>query len=226
MDQIRDAPAGADGFKYYTPKLLSVYDAFVLGFTNSLIWRCRSEHIVALYDRNISNRHLDVGPGTGYFLDRCRFPSRTPRLTLFDANRNCLDHAGERLKRYAPETRLGNLLAPLPFAPGSFRSVGISMVLHCLPGTMSQKGDILSRLAEATEPGGTVFGCTVLRLGVKHNLISARVMRKYNAMGSFSNLNDGAAGLAAELRRSLDDVELKIKGCVALFRGRAPERKQ
>ena len=225
MDQIRDAPVGADGFKYYTPKLLSVYDAFVLGFTNSLIWRCRSEHIVSLYDRHISNRHLDVGPGTGYFLDRCRFPSGTPRLTLLDANRNCLDHAGARLKRYAPEIRLGNLFDPLPFEPGTFRSVGISMVLHCIPGTMDQKGDILFRLAEATEPGGTVFGCTVLHGGVKQNLVSARLMRKYNDMGSFSNLNDDAAGLAAALRRSLDDVELKIKGCVALFRGRAPQRK-
>jgi hypothetical protein len=225
MDQIRDAPIGADGFKYYTPQLLAIYDALVLGFTNRLIWRCRSEHIVALYDRHVSDRHLDVGPGTGYFLDRCRFPSRAPRLTLFDANRNCLDHAGARLKRYAPETRLGNLLEPLPFARGAFRSVGISMVLHCIPATMSQKADIISRLAEATEPGGTVFGCTVLHGGVKQNLISARLMRKYNDMGSFSNLNDDAAGLTAALRSCLDDVELKIKGCVALFRGRAPERK-
>ena len=55
----------------YTPLTLKVYDWFVLGFSNRYLWRCPTSELEALYDRNVSAHHLDIGvrhrlfPGQG-----------------------------------------------------------------------------------------------------------------------------------------------------------------
>ena len=104
----------------YTPFLLRVYDVWVLGVSNRLAWRCPSRRLVEWYNRHVGRRHLDIGVGTGYFLDRCRFPDGPPqRLTLVDRNPNSLTWAAERVERYQPETFEADVLQPLP--PGSNR---------------------------------------------------------------------------------------------------------
>ena len=57
----------------YTPARLALYDLFILGVSCSLVWRCPRRHFLDLYDRHVGSPHLDVGVGTGFFLDRCRF---------------------------------------------------------------------------------------------------------------------------------------------------------
>lgn len=83
------------GQAVYSKSTLGIYDWFVVGFSNRLIWKCPSAHILALYDRHVTANHLDVGVGTGYFLDHCRFPSDHPRLGLMDLNQNCLEAAAD-----------------------------------------------------------------------------------------------------------------------------------
>ena len=55
------------GQAVYTKPMLAVYDLLVLGFSNRLVWRCPSKHILALYDRYVTANHLDVGVGTDIF---------------------------------------------------------------------------------------------------------------------------------------------------------------
>lgn len=62
------------GQAIYTKSVLAIYDFWVHGISNHLIWRCPAMHLQALYDRHVSLNHMDVGVGTGYFLDRCSFP--------------------------------------------------------------------------------------------------------------------------------------------------------
>ncbi len=87
------------GQAVYTKAVLGIYDFWVHGISNHLIWRCPTRHLRTLYDRHVTSNHMDVGVGTGYFLDRCSFPSSRPRLILVDANRNSLEVAGRRLHR-------------------------------------------------------------------------------------------------------------------------------
>lgn len=58
----------AKGAAAYTRTSLAVYDLFVLGFSNSFAWKCPSRVILEFNNRHVSDRHLDVGIGTGYFL--------------------------------------------------------------------------------------------------------------------------------------------------------------
>ena len=70
----------------YTKGLLSVYDLFALGISSRLVWKCPKKRALAHYNQHVSNNHLDVGPGTGYFRDHCHFSSNKPRIGLFDLN--------------------------------------------------------------------------------------------------------------------------------------------
>ncbi|MDW6058812.1 class I SAM-dependent methyltransferase [Streptomyces sp. FXJ1.4098] len=86
----------------YSRPLLALYDTLILGAVCRAVWRCPPEEMLALYDRHVSDRHLDIGPGTGYFLDRCRFPTRLPQITLVDLNPTVLATAQRRIARYGP----------------------------------------------------------------------------------------------------------------------------
>jgi ubiquinone/menaquinone biosynthesis C-methylase UbiE len=66
------------------------------------------------YNRHVGPRHLDMGVGTGWYLDRAAWPVARPEITLLDLNENSLSAAARRLARYAPETVQANVLEPLP----------------------------------------------------------------------------------------------------------------
>jgi hypothetical protein len=49
--------------------LLNAYDSLVLGPIARFVWRAPTTQLVERYRGHIRDRHLDVGPGTGYFLE-------------------------------------------------------------------------------------------------------------------------------------------------------------
>jgi SAM-dependent methyltransferase len=210
------------GQKQYTPAFLDhIYDRVVVGFSNRYVWRCRSAHIVALYDEHVTEAHLDVGPGTGYFLDRCTFGWPAPDITLLDLNPHVLDVAARRLVRYAPRTYQADLLEPLELQPASFGSIAATHVLHCVPGTMGEKAGILERLAALLRPGGVLFGTTVLAGGVPQTLLSRAHIAGLNREGIFSNRGDTLEGLRTELDARFADYALTTRGSLAIFEIRA-----
>ena len=67
---------GYRGQAEYTPWLLAIYDPFVLGFMARAVWRCPTPPVVDRYRHHLGHRHLDVGPGTGYFIEKPGYPPR------------------------------------------------------------------------------------------------------------------------------------------------------
>ncbi|HJZ87341.1 MAG TPA: class I SAM-dependent methyltransferase [Polyangia bacterium] len=212
----RDHPAWA-GQAVYTPGVLALYDFFVLGVSNRWVWRCPTEGLLALYDAHVSACHLEVGVGTGYFLDRCRFPTAHPAITLLDLNPTPLAKAARRIARFQPRTQIANLLEPLPLAPNSFDSIGLNYVLHCLPGTIASKAVALASLRALLRPGGVLFGSTLLGRGGERSLAARGLMALYNARGIFSNREDDQAGLERALGAHFGRFEIRLLGCGALF---------
>ena len=133
-----DEAAIAKAHAIYTPVMLSIYDVLVHGLSNRFAWRCPTRLLLDLYRSHLSADHLEAGVGTGFFLDRAA-PLRFDRLALVDINRHCLDRAGRRLARFNPALYQANLLAPIELDVAPFASVGLTYVLHCLPGRMSEK---------------------------------------------------------------------------------------
>ena len=213
-----DLPPGA---AIYGPVVLAAYDAFVLGFSNRCVWRCPTPRLLAHYDAHVSANHLDVGVGTGYFLDRCRFPAPDPALALLDLHPAALRWAGRRLRRYRPRAHLGDVLRPLELGGARFDSIGLNYVLHCLPGDLATKAAAFDHLAAVLNPGGVLFGATILGRGVPRNRLARALMTAYNRRGVFANVGDDAAGLERELGRRFRDLRVEVVGCVALFAARS-----
>ena len=207
------------GQAVFSRPVLALYDWLVLGVTCNLIWRCSPARTLAFYGRHLSANHLEVGVGTGFFLDRAAFPVRKPRVALLDLNPNCLERTARRIARYTPEIHRADLLAPLHL-PGRFDSIAINYVLHCLPGAFPEKGRVFAYLKGLLNPGGTLFGATLLSGGVPRSALARAFMRLYNRLRIFSNERDDLAGLEFALRQHLTDVRVEVAGCVALFSGR------
>lgn len=205
------------GQAVYTPKMLAIYDVLVLGLSNRWIWKCPTPRLLAHYDRHVSGNHLDVGVGTGYFLDRCRFPTEATRIALMDMNRDALQYAARRIARYEPETYVRNVLEPIDFDGAKFDSLGVNYLLHCLPGDMATKARSFDFLSPLMNPGAIVFGSTLLQGGVERSFAAQRLMAFYNSKGIFSNTQDDLETLTRELEKRFDAVSVETVGCAALF---------
>jgi 2-polyprenyl-3-methyl-5-hydroxy-6-metoxy-1,4-benzoquinol methylase len=209
------------GQAVYTKRTLAVYDFVVLTVSNQWFWRCPTSRLVDHYNKHITANHLDVGVGTGFFLDRCSFPSPEPRVGLMDLNPNTLRYASRRIARYQPETYRRNVLEPISLEERKFDSVGLNYLLHCLPGTIETKSVVFDHLIALMNPDGMLFGSTLLQGSVRRNWFARRLMDAYNKRGIFSNRNDDLEGLTTALRSRLRNFTIEVEGCAALFAGRA-----
>jgi SAM-dependent methyltransferase len=205
------------GQAVYTDRSLKYYDLFVLSISNRWIWKCPSRHLEELYNECVAARHLDIGVGTGYFLDRCRFPE-TPEITLLDLNEASLAAAAKRIEGYSPKTVTANVLEPLPLGERTFDSVGLNYLLHCIPGDLKSKGCVFDHLLPHLNPGGIVFGSTLLSHGVKRGFLARKLMAFYNRKGIFHNQQDSLTDLEESLNERFDDVRIDVIGSAALFR--------
>jgi SAM-dependent methyltransferase len=217
----RDDPA-YKGQRDYTRGFLVVYNAWVLGVAAKSIWRCPTPRLVEGYRQHIRDRHLDVGPGTGYFIEKSGLPAGS-RVTLVDPNRSVLAHASKRLRGFDVSAVEADVLKPLP-VDGPFDSAALHLVIHCLPGPMSRKAAAVANIAETLASDGVLFGASVLGMSGPQTRLSRGVLRAFNRQGGFDNLADSEAGLREILAASFEHVELDIVGSVAIFAATAPRR--
>ena len=204
----------------YTKQTLALYDLTVLAISNRLAWKCPTKRLLKHYNQMVTANHLDVGVGTGYFLDRCKFPSQTPRVALMDLNSNTLEFTSRRIARYNPKTYCRNILDPINLNVEKFDSVGINYVLHCVPGNLKTKSVALDYLKALMNPNAVLFGSTILQGGVSINWLAKRLMAIYNKKGIFSNQHDNFEDLKSALNQRFKDISVEVIGCVALFSGR------
>ena len=208
------------GQAIYTKRTLAGYDFIVLCVSNHFLWKCPTKRLIHHYNKHVTANHLDVGVGTGYFLDRCQFPSPAPRVALMDLNSNALEAASQRIMRYKPETYRRNVLESIPFDAEKFDSVGINYLLHCVPGTIESKSVVFDHLKTLMNPKGVLFGSTLLQGGVPRNRFARRLMDVYNRKRVFSNQHDDLEGLNRVLGKQLREVSVEVMGCAAVFAGR------
>lgn len=208
------------GQAVYTRRNLALYDWVVHGMSNRFCWECPAHRLEAHYNRYVSANHLDVGVGTGYFLDRCHFPSPSPRVALMDLNPGTLEFTSQRISRYRPERYVRNVLEPVEMDAPKFDSIGINYLLHCLPGTIETKGAVFDHMKSLMNPGAVLFGSTLLQSGVRRNGLARRLMNLYNKKGIFSNRQDDLDGLTLALNQRFGSVSVELIGCAALFSAR------
>jgi SAM-dependent methyltransferase len=213
-----NAPSAA----VYSPLVLKLYDWWVLGVSNRLAWECPTASVLLPFFReHMGARHLDVGVGTGYYLERAGIAPGA-ELTLLDLNENSLRAAAARSGVAATAVR-HDVTQPLP--PGMharFDSISMFYLLHCLPGSMLEKEAAIAGLKAGLAPGGVMYGATILGDAAGHNGFGRRLMEVYNRKGIFGNRADTLESLEAALGRHFGRVDVRRRGKVALFAAREP----
>ncbi len=215
----RDDPAYR-GQADYSRLLLRLYDPIVLGPVARYVWRCPAERLEAGYRLHIRSPHLDIGPGTGAFIERSGLPDRSP-VTLLDPNPNVLAVATRRLRRLDVTAVEADVLKPPP-VDGPFTSAAMNLVIHCLPGPHARKATAVANVAAVLAPDGHLFGSTVLGETGPQTALSRTVLRAFNRRGAFDNLDDSAGSLRSILEASFDDVKIQTIGSIATFLATGP----
>ena len=173
-----------------------------------------------LYRTRIRDRHLDVGPGTGYLIDHSGIPDGR-HVTIVDPNPNVLRHATRRLHRLNVTAVEADVLKPLP-VDGPFDSAALSLVIHCLPGPLTRKAAAIANIAAVLAPDGVLFGASVLGRSGQHTWLGRRVLAAFNRRGAFDNLDDSEEGLREILAASFEYVEMETYRSVAVFSASKP----
>ncbi len=190
-------------------------------FYDRLAWGCTTGKIIAFNNEHISARHLDISGGNGNLLDKCVLPSPEPLIALAGPNAGNLKRAAQRLQDYNPTIQVINPLKPFWIRPGSFESIGMTALLHTLPGDLRSKSVVFQHIKPLlSRSGGVVFGTTILGKGVIHNPLGRALMLINNARGVFGNHWDTPWDLEAALKTHFHTYELHIEGSVALFSGK------
>jgi len=215
----REDPA-YKGQREYTRLLLNLYDPLVLGPIARFVWRCPTSGLLERYREHIRDRHLDVGPGTGYFLERSGLPEGS-RVTILDPNANVRRHVSRRLRHLDVTAVEADVLKPLP-VNGPFDSAALHLVIHCLPGPLSRKAGAVANVAAVLAPDGVLFGASVLGTSGRHTWPARRMLAAFNRQGGFDNLDDTEDGLHGILAASFDHVDLETVGSIAIFAATGP----
>ena len=209
------------GQAIYTPLMLKIYDLWVLDISNSWIWRCSKKVQLKQFHQYVSTNHLDIGVGTGYYLKQCSWPDNA-KLTLMDLNPNCLEMAKNLPQNLKPNLYLHDVFKLDPALSNQFSSISMNYLLHCLPGNMNIKSEAIANAVSMLQPGGILFGATILADKPLHTKMSQRLCAFYNEKGVFSNTEDTLEALKTALAQHVTEVEVKVVGCVALFHGKRP----
>ena len=205
------------GQMFFSTMSHRVYDTGLYKFVTGSFWRCPTELLLDNYADHISNNHLEVGVGSGYFLRRTLCADFLDRLMLSDLNKRCLAKSGAKLAVFEPEMLKHNIQAPLPACARGFKSVGMNYVLHCIPGRFSRNQAIFRNVHAALETGGVFFGATLIQGKFRQGAASWLLMRALNGLGIFNNRNHRVDELKGALEVYFSKVQVSMVGNAAVF---------
>ena len=203
---------------FFTTMSHRLYDAGLYGFVTRYLWRCSTERLLDNYVENISRNHLEIGVGSGFFLERTLCSDYLRRLVLLDLNGRCLRKSAARLQAFDPETRQHDMLEPIPAELGKFDSVAMNYVLHCIPGSFRSNRRMFASIRSRLTSGGVLFGATLVRRPIKEGLFAWLLMWLLNAIGVFGNTRQTVNELRYVLGSLFDEVDLYVAGNAVVFR--------
>ena len=191
--------------------LLNNYDYFVNNLNCKYVWNCNQNIIKDLYKNNLSKNHIEIGPGTGYFLKQNQFDS----LYLLDINNDILNDSFKNLKNNSKKIvkinkNIFNKNNQIKI--NNVNSIGLSYVLHCVPNTLDISLNYL--VNNLNKKDVTLFGSTVIPTNT-HILASSELFF-LNKLGIFNNLNHNLEQLKNFSKNY--DHEINVVGNVLVFK--------
>ncbi|KAI1370681.1 methyltransferase [Hypoxylon crocopeplum] len=218
--------------KVYTPSALTRwYDFMVLRINMKYMWRCPTDSVLLpFFSENFSRRHLDCGVASGWFpytaLSRPFRVHATQHLTLLDYNEDALRISKSRVLSATTNTTIdcvvADVKAPLPDAlkDAKFDSISMFNLFHCIPG--SSKFQAFGTYKHLLAEDGVLTGCTILGEKYATRWLGRWLLKKYNRLGYFNNLEDNEEDIRQILEKEFEEVETWLIGMMLLFRVSKP----
>lgn len=200
--------------RYFNPWLLQLYDLTLYNFISPVLWGCSKETLIKRYDSYCRDKHLEVGVGTGYLLYNCQAPIH--QLGLMDLSAACLNKTRRRLKHLSPDVWRRNILEPIEGVEEKFQSLSINYVMHCIPGSYTEKGIAFKHLKQFMTDDGILFGASIVKTD-QSSVLAAGFMALLNKLGVFNNTQETAEDLEDALRRHFRFVKVEPRSASALF---------
>jgi phospholipid N-methyltransferase len=204
--------------KNIVSKYLNIYDLLVNKINCKYVWKCDQRYIIDNYKKNIKNNHLEIGPGTGYFLKNIKNTKNT-NLFLLDINNDTLKFSAKNLQGRFNNINSFNrnifedtiVSKTLP----KINSVGVNYVLHCVPGNLEDK--IQSLINNIGQSNINYFGASVVSNKELSTFVAKIELYFLNKFGIFNNKNDNYLNLVKYFEKNNIKYEIKIKGNVVIF---------
>ena len=200
--------------RFFNPLSLSFYDFLLFKIISPYFWGLKTASLIERHTLLCRTKHLEVGVGTGYLLDRAS-PS-LKQLGLLDLNHNCLQKTQRRLGHYTPTLWRKNILQTLNGVDAKFDSIAINYVMHCVAGTYDRKGIVFGNLKPLLNENGILFGATVLKTESTGPL-AKMLMALFNWLGVFNNKEDTPAAFETSLTRHFRYTSIVYRNSCALF---------
>lgn len=199
--------------KNIVTKSLKFYDYLVNDINCTYAWRCHKSNIFENYKNNIKTNHLEIGPGTGYFLKK---NYNINKLYLMDINEDTLNFSKNNLSfNYEVKTINHNIFED-KLEIKDLDSVGLNYVLHCVPGKLEDNIDNLLNNLESNNKIN-FFGATVVSDKNLQNTLSSVELFFLNKYNIFNNQLDTSKNLIDYLKYNKIKFQEKIVGNVLIF---------
>lgn len=194
-------------------KNLFAYDYLVNNINCNIVWKCNQNKIIQHYDSNITNNHIEIGPGTGYFLKKNQYNT----LQLIDINNDILEDSSKNLEAISKkiDTHCHNIFSCSSSHINPSRSIGLTYVLHCVPGKI--ENNLNTMIQNIQFDNYNLFGASVVQDPVETNILAETELLWLNRLGIFNNENDTYSGLHEYLEESGMEYNLRLEGYVAIF---------
>ncbi len=199
---------------YFNPVMNYFYDFFLYRFISEYFWGCKTSRLIDRYKQNAKYRHLEVGAGTGFLLDK--YNPKDIDLTLMDLSQAFLEKSSRRLIRYTPNLIRQNILYDIPWGDNKFDSISVNYVMHCVVGDFKSKGIAFGNIKSLLTDNGVLYGVTVLKTP-ESSLLAKLFMGFLNVSGVFNCGLDNAGDLERELNKVFDYVCVDLASSAALF---------
>ncbi|API86325.1 class I SAM-dependent methyltransferase [Francisella uliginis] len=206
------------GQKIYTRITLRLYNFVVLFFNNTFVWRCKTAKLLKLYSDNVSLNHLDIGVGSGYYLNKLH--TKLKKVTLMDLNLDCLRYVKNLLKNKDVSIYQVDILEDIEEKFFSkFDSISCNYLIHCLPDNGS-KEIVFKNIAKMFKSDGVAFGSTIIN--EYDSKLAIKIANKFNSKGIFDNVNDSYESIEKYISNNFEKYSVKKIGSVCVYVMRQP----
>ena len=184
-----------------------------------VVWRCPTTRLVEGYRQHVRPLHLDVGPGTGYFLERAGLPDGSP-VTLLDPNTNVLDHAPGGCSAWTSRPSRPTSASRCPSRTVRLRRAQRRDPLP--PRTAHPQGRGVANVAAVLAPDGRPLRCIDPRDLRATHPVGAEPARRQQPAGRLRQPRRHRGGASRVLEASFERVELETVGSFAIFAATHP----